>query len=170
MSANNEANERTGAASSPPLAYQLDAPVLDEYLHSLLLTQFLSSLDPLHNNNSHETKRRLRTLLSALLPVATLWMTQAQTPATKAVGLKTILTSPQSSVRATLWKYTALTAILPLLYDALQRFVLKIQEERRLEEEDGDGDLEAEQHRIARERQYTLSTAIVKAIEFSSDP
>ena len=159
----------TQEAPNPPLAYQLDVAVLDNYLNSLLLTKFLSSLDPLLRQDEHNVRRTLRMVASSLLPAMALWFTQAQTPATKALGLRTIMTSSGSSTQTALWKHIGLAALLPLLLHILQGLVMKLQEQQRQEDDeiiDNEQDTEMRvQQRLARERQLTILTVIAKAIK-----
>jgi hypothetical protein len=164
-------NEPTTA----PLGYQMDVAILDEYLHSLLWTQFVTSLDPLlqadnDNETTNDLPRILRMLLASLLPAATIWITQTQTPATKALGLRTVMTSTNSNPRTTLHKYIVLTAILPLLYHALQRLLWKLQQELvRLDHDTRLTDQEEEiaytQTKTAKQRQFAIAKAIVQLVE-----
>ena len=183
----------------PPLGSQMDVAVLDDYLHSLLLTKFLQSLDPLlqtfsssshndngNNNSHHDTVRTLRMILSSCLPAATLWMTHLQTPATKALGLQTVIvTDGRRSVGATKWKYIVWTALLPLGYQLLQRVVMEWQQQLPETNDDDDDDDSSrmvdhpddaaqqnhhhqqrqQTRRIARERQYQLARRIVEIIQ-----
>ena len=177
----------------PPLGSQLDVAMLDNYLHSLLLTKFLQSLDPLvqilmnsggrHDTlwqqQHHDTLRTLRIILSSCLPALTLWMTHLQTPATKALGLQSVMIPSKSSsqknaasgVLATKWKYIFFTALLPLGYQILQRIVVDMQQQEQRNEEDENftnnshDEAQRRRRRIARERQYQVARRIVQSIQ-----
>ena len=179
----------------PPLGSQLDVAMLDNYLHSLLLTKFLQSLDPLvqilmnsggrHDTLSqqqhHDTLRTLRIMLSSCLPALTLWMTHLQTPATKALGLQAVMIPSKNSgsqrsadgdALATKWKYIFFTALLPLCYQILQRIVVDMQQQQQqqqneVEETFTDSQDEAQHHRrrLAQERQYQVARRMVQNIQ-----
>jgi len=168
---------------SPPLGTQLDVDVVDNYLHSLLLTKFLQSLDPLlHTLSSndisqyHQMNRTLRMVLSSILTAGTLWMTQLQTPATKALGLQTMMLDSTSGVGATKWKYICCASLLPLGYHLLQQLVLELQRQNQQAENDESLLTQAstssslrqrqlqQMRRIARERQYQTARYILEAI------
>ncbi|CAB9531171.1 expressed unknown protein [Seminavis robusta] len=156
----------SGTTAAAPLGAQLDVSILDDYLHSLLLQQFLSSMDPLFAPSvvKHETLRTIRMILAALLPAATLWTTQLQTPGTKAVGLRTVMAG-SSSVVATKVRYILVTALLPLGYQILQRWMVHLQEQQQQEDTTENEDTTTEQQRIGRQRKYHLIRNISKWVE-----
>lgn len=173
-------------STKAPLGAQWDVTELDDYFHSLLLTKFLSSLDPLleiwNGHDYHRKQNALRTLrivLSATLAAATIWTTQAQTPATKAVGLRTVVRQNNSGGRNympnskwTKWNYIFWVAVTPLLYKLLQRWKVHLEQQLQgTEEDDNDendeeeDDEEAERIRIAQLRQYQLVRGIVELVD-----
>jgi hypothetical protein len=78
-------------ASAAGLAEQLDIPLLDDYLQTLLLPQVDSMLQ------YFPWKQQLPAALKlALLQLVTLWMSQGQTPATRALNLE-LVPSPSNS-------------------------------------------------------------------------
>lgn len=185
-------NPLTRRLESPPLGAQMDVAVLDDYLHSLLLAKFLQSLDPLlqtlsgsgsgsgsSNNNEHnhyDTIRTIRMVLSSCLTAATLWMTHLQTPATKMLGLQTVITTTNNnnnsggggaavSVWATKWKYVIVSAVLPLCYQALQRVVVEMQhQDQHIHDDNGEANHQT-QRQIARRRQYQLARRMVQSVQ-----
>jgi len=131
---------------------QWDVPLLDEYLYSLLLTRFWSSLDPLLqqwmvNGNGIRSqtfplRMYLKILLSAIVPAATIWSTHIQTPATKALGIRAVLTptaatsgDAQAVIRATKWRYIVFTVVFPLIYQLLQRYVMDAEQQQHQQEQ-----------------------------------
>ena len=80
------------AGASAAMAEMLDIPMLDEYLHTLLLPQVDGMLQYLPWKAPAAIK-------IALLQFATLWISQGQTPATRALKLELALSSPSSAPR-----------------------------------------------------------------------
>jgi Pex2 / Pex12 amino terminal region/Zinc finger, C3HC4 type (RING finger) len=170
----------TAAEAPPPLGAQWDVFGLDEYLYSLLLGQFLETMDPLIGSwpgGSHQKHERLRTLqsiLGACLPAATLWSSQLQTPGTKAVGLRTVMTH-ESSVKRTKIKYILVTVVIPLAYQFLQRYVVQLQhqqhqdntplQQQQQQQQDNPCQEDYELRRIARQRRYQVARQLCQWVE-----
>jgi Pex2 / Pex12 amino terminal region/Zinc finger, C3HC4 type (RING finger) len=178
----------------PPLGAQWDVFVLDDYLYSLLLGQFLETLDPLigvWSPSSHEKHAALRTLqsiLGACLYAVTLWSSQLQTPGTKAVGLRAVMIHNSSSnsnnhnnsVRKTKIKYIVVTVVIPLAYQFLQRYTVQLQHYHHRHDSQSHNDMdtppqqdhtttmsqdEYERQSIARQRQYHVARQLCQWVE-----
>jgi hypothetical protein len=121
--ANPSPDHQAPQSGAAPLAEQLDVPMLDEYLQTLLLPQVDGMLQFLPWKAPAAIKL-------ALLQFATLWISQGQTPATRALKLE--FSSPSSApspkkrqpmvslVHQRLIVYSILSIGLPRLYQYTQ--------------------------------------------------
>jgi hypothetical protein len=181
-----EAPQSQSGGASAPLAEQLDIPMLDEYLQTLLLPQVDGMLQYL------PWKARIpATIKLALLQFATLWISQGQTPATRALKLQLKLGSSPSSapgvgphtrpnkrqpmvslVHQKIIVYAILSIGLPRLYQYTKDFVRMQQQQQQRPEsttlipEDDIIDYETSMiQRLARERRRSTLETMFRVVD-----
>lgn len=120
MAANTEVEVPSEEART---AAGLDVAETDEYLYSLLLPRVASMFKYLDGADAFSPHVLL--WIQALIQGTTLWTTSGQTPATSALGLKTIETTKRTGIqasaeRATIAKWIVLSVLLPTLYRQLR--------------------------------------------------
>lgn len=109
------------------IAAGLDVAETDDFLYSLLMPRVESMCKYLDDSNGASPQRLL--WMQALLQGITLWVTAGQTPATTALGLKTVDNTASDSAtqrsnsppeRSSITKWIVLSVVLPTIYRNLR--------------------------------------------------
>lgn len=154
-------SERSLPVEGVETAAGLDVAETDDYLYSLFVPSFHSATKYFDGAESFSPHRLL--WIQALIQASTLWLTSGQTPATSALGLRTIDTSsPDSSSsrpgRAKGVKWIVLSVLLPTVYRQLRLWY----ENSSTNSNDYNHDSVT---RLARERQRMVVGKILETID-----